>query len=389
MRVAFFHNRYRERGGEDAAVAAQIDLLAKAGHEVSLLDMDNAGAIRGPVSALRAALGARWNPATAARVGAFLAEHPCDVAHVHNFFPLLSPSLHHALSDHGIPVVQTLHNYRLVCANAALLRSGRPCEECVSRGPWNAVRHGCYRGSRIQTAVWADMTAHHRRLGTWRERVDVFTTPSEFARGKLLAAGLPGERVVVLPNPVMDPGPIAAPGRGAACVARLSPEKGVDLLIEAWRRLSGEPLVIVGGGPEEARLRRLAQGVAGVRFTGAVSHQDALAAIAACAYLVVPSRAYEVLPTVAIEAFAAGRPVVAGAPGALAGVIEPGRTGLLFDTGGVAQLADACRTLAAHPERARAMGCEARAEYEARYAPERTLARMAEVYARALRGRLA
>jgi glycosyltransferase involved in cell wall biosynthesis len=387
MRIAFFHNRYRERGGEDAAVAAQMELLAKAGHEVSLYEVGNRDAIRGPVSALRAARGARWNPDTAARVEAFLADHPCDVAHVHNFFPLLSPSLHHALSARGLPVVQTLHNYRLVCANAMLMRRDRPCEECVSRGPWNAVRYGCYRGSRLQTAVWADMTAHHRRLGTWHECVDLFTTPSDFARRKLLAAGLPPERVEVLPNPVADPEPAGAPGRGGVYVGRLAAEKGVDLLIEAWRRLPAEPLVIVGGGPEEARLHRLAADLPSVCFTGEVAPDAARAAIAAGAFLVVPSRWYEVFPTVALEAFAAGRPVIASAPGALAEVIEPGRTGLLFDSGGVAQLAEACRALALHPERARAMGDEARAEYEARYAPERTLARMASLYARALRRR--
>jgi glycosyltransferase involved in cell wall biosynthesis len=233
------------------------------------------------------------------------------------------------------------------------------------------------------------MTAHHRRLGTWDTCVDVFTTPSGFARRKLVAAGLPADRIEVLPNPVADPEPAGAPGHGGVYVGRLSPEKGVDLLIEAWRRMGAEPLVIVGGGPEAPRLRRLAAGMPSVRFTGEVAHDAALAAIAAGAYLVVPSRWYEVLPTVALEAFAVGRPVIASAPGALAEVIEPGRTGLLFDSGGIAQLADACRALASRPELARAMGAEARAEYEARYAPDRTLERMAAVYARALRGRAA
>lgn len=380
MRIAFFHNRYREQGGEDAAVAAQIELLSKAGHEVNLCAVGNREEIRGPMGALRAAAGARWNPRTRGLVLRFLAEHPCDVAHIHNFFPLFSPALHHTLIGEGIPVVQTLHNYRLLCANALLMRRQKPCEECVVRGPWNAVRYGCYRGSRLQTAVWADMTVHHRRRGTWHDCVDLFTTPSDFARRKLLAAGLPEDRMAVLPNPVADPGVPDSPGSGAVYVGRLSPEKGVDLLLTAWQGMDGEPLVIVGAGPEEARLRRLGENIPGVRFLGAVAPDRALAAIAASAYVVVPSRAYEVFPMVVLEAFAAGRPVVAPAPGAMAEVIEVGRTGFLFDSGGAAQLAHACRRLSLHPERTAAMGEEARAEYEACYAPERTLARMLELY---------
>ena len=163
MRIAVFHNRYRERGGEDAAVDAQVELLIKGGHEVQLHSVDNREEIRGVVGALRAGRRARWNPATRTRVAGWLADSSPDVAHVHNFFPLLSPSLHHALAERGLPVVQTLHNYRLVCANALLRRAGAPCRECIDHGPWRALRYGCYRGSRVQTAVWSEMTAYHRR----------------------------------------------------------------------------------------------------------------------------------------------------------------------------------------------------------------------------------
>jgi glycosyltransferase involved in cell wall biosynthesis len=227
------------------------------------------------------------------------------------------------------------------------------------------------------------MISHHRRRGTWRDCVDLFTTPSAFAREKLLLAGLPEGRIEVLPNPVEDPGVPERAGRGAVYVGRLSPEKGVDLLLEAWRRMGGVPLSLVGGGPEEERLRRLGEGIPGVRFLGALPRQGVREAIAAAAYLVVPSRAYEVLPTVALEAFAAARPVVAAAPGALAGEIEAGRTGELFDSGGAAQLAEACRRLSDHPERTAAMGEEARSVYEERFAPEPVLERTGRLYRRA------
>ena len=183
MRVAILHNRYKHRGGEDSAVDMEAELLQKAGHRVELFTVDNAEAIGGSfLGPIRAGLRARWNSAMGERVGAYLAHHPVDVAHVHNFFPLLTPAVHAAIHDCDVPVVQTLHNYRLLCANGMFLRRERACEDCVASGPWNAVRHGCYRGSRLQTAVLAEQTAFHRRRGTWQRNVDLFTTPSAFAR---------------------------------------------------------------------------------------------------------------------------------------------------------------------------------------------------------------
>jgi glycosyltransferase involved in cell wall biosynthesis len=385
MRVGIFHNRYFERGGEDVVADAEAALLAKAGHEVHRLTADNREALtRSPLAPVRTAFTAHWNPETPRQVDAFLDAHPVDVAHVHNFFPVLSPALHWSLARRGVPVVQTLHNYRLLCANGLFLRDGKPCEDCVTRGPWNALRHGCYRGSRAQTAVWARATAHHRRRGTWEDAVSLFTTPSEFARGKLLRAGLDPERVVTKPNPVADPGPPTPPGEGAVYVGRLSHEKGVDLLLEAWRAQAGAPLTIVGAGPEEARLRTLADGISGVRFLGAQDHGRALAAIAAAAFVVLPSRCYEVFPTAAVEAQACGRALVVPRGTAFTDVVEPGRTGLHFDFGDAGDLARACRELLHAAALTRVLGEEARASYEERYAEGPALARLEAVYETAL-----
>ena len=387
MRIGIFHNRYFERGGEDVAADAEAALLAKAGHEVHRFTADNRETLtRSPLAPVKTAFVAHWNPETPRQVDAFLDAHPVDVAHVHNFFPVLSPSLHWALVRRGVPVVQTLHNYRLLCANGMFLRAGKPCEECVSRGPWNALRHGCYRGSRAQTAVWARATAHHRRRGTWEDAVSLFTTPSEFARAKLLQAGLAPERVVAKPNPVADPGPPAPPGEGAAYVGRLSHEKGVDLLLEAWRQQGGgAPLTIVGGGPEEARLRAQGERIPGVRFLGAQDHGRALAAIAAAAFVVVPSRWYEVFPMAALEALACGRALVVPRDTALAEIVEPGRTGLHFAFGDAADLSRACRELLHAAPFTRALGEEARTCYEDLYAEGPALARLEAVYASVLR----
>ena len=381
MRIACFHNRYRERGGEDVAVETQIQLLAKAGHDVRLCAVDNREEIRGVGGALRTARFARWNPHTRARVAAFLEDFPADVAHVHNFFPVLSPSLHHALHERGVPVVQTLHNFRLVCGNALLLRDGKPCEECVTRGPWRAVRHACYRGSRVQSAVWADMTRHHRRRDTWRDCVARFVVPSAFARDLLAAAGLPVERTCVIPNPVEDPNAAQRRGAGAIYVGRLSPEKGVDLLLDAWRALDGHPLTLVGAGPEEASLRRRAEGLPNVHFAGSLSHPRALEAVATAAFAVVPSRAREVFGLTTLEAMARARPVIVPAGSAMAELVEPGSTGLHFSAGDAKSLAAACRRLACDPDRTQELGLLAREAYEARFAPDHVVAGLEAVYA--------
>jgi glycosyltransferase involved in cell wall biosynthesis len=391
MRVAIFHNRYRHRGGEDSVVDFEVEALRKAGHTVRAFLVDNRDeigpSVSGVVGALRAGLNARWNERMADRVRSFLDEGDVDVAHVHNFFPLLTPSVHAAIGERGVAVVQTLHNYRLLCANGMFLRNDRPCEDCVTRGPWNSLRYGCYRGSRLQTAVWADQTAYHRRLGTWQERVDLFTSPSAFARAKLLAAGLPSDRVVVKANAVDDPGVATGPGRGGVYVGRLSREKGVHLLLEAWRRLDGQPLTIVGSGPEEAALRQAAADIPAVRFLGRVDRERVFGALREAAFSIVPSLWYENFPVAVAESLACGRAVVAASPTALDEFVDHGRNGLRFELGSVDGLAQACGELLGDPARTAEMGLEARGDYEDRLTPEAGVAALIDVYtqARALR----
>jgi glycosyltransferase involved in cell wall biosynthesis len=242
------------------------------------------------------------------------------------------------------------------------------------------VRHGCYRGSRLQTLVWADATARQRARGIWRERVDRFLVPGSFAARKLVASGLPAERVRVKPNPVADPGEPRPGGRGALYVGRLSPEKGVALLLEAWREMPDTPLTVVGGGPEAAELRSLAAGLPQVRFTGELSGEGVQAEMARAAFLVAPSIAYENFPLVVAEAFAAGRPVVASDRTALGEMVEHGRTGLLFRCGEVRALAAACRRLAGDAALVEMMGREARQDYEDQLTPEHAVERLVQVY---------
>jgi glycosyltransferase involved in cell wall biosynthesis len=387
MRVGIFHNRYLHRGGEDAVVDAEAEMLQKAGHEVLLFQVDNREEIASsPLGAVRAGLRARWNAHMGKRVGALLDREAIDVGHVHNFFPLLTPAVHQALRDHGVPVVQTLHNYRLLCANGLLHRRGRPCEECVVRGPWNAVRYGCYRGSRLQTAVWAEQVALHRRRGSWHRLVDRFTTPSEFARRKLLEAGLPAERLVVQPNPVPDPGEPRFGGRGAVYVGRLSREKGVHLLLAAWRGLDGLPLTIVGSGPERDALRREAAEISGVRFVGERDRDGVIAVFSEAAFAVAPSIWYETFALTVAEAMACGTPCIVPADSAPAELVDHDRSGLHFTSGDATSLAWACRRLASDPADTERMGREARATYDERFSPAVGLDALVSLFEEVVRG---
>jgi glycosyltransferase involved in cell wall biosynthesis len=386
LRVLQLHNRYQQAGGEDVVVRAERELLESHGEELDLVEADNAEIV-GFTARVKSAARAIYSPAAKKLVAARIATFQPDVVHVHNFFPLLSPSIYYACREAGIPVVQTLHNYRLICPNALLLRSGRVCEDCVGRGfAWPGVVHGCYRGSRPGTASVAAMASAHHGLGTWRKRVDLFIALSEFAKGKLTEGGLPAEKIVVKPNFVLDPGS-AGDGRGgfALFVGRLSPEKGIALLLEAWKRLRvAIPLKIAGDGPLATEVAEMAK-ECGAEWLGRLPGDRVRQRMSEASFLIVPSLCYENFPMAIAEAFATGLPVVAAGHGGMASLVEHGRTGLHFRPGDAGDLAVKIEWAAAHPEEMGRMRREARAEYVAKYTPERNYEMLTAIYRHATR----
>ena len=381
MRIGLLHNRYVYRGGEDSVFAAEAQLLREAGHTVVEYVVDNRDAI-GPGIGNRLKVGLRsaWNPQQQDAVAAFARRERIDVGHLHNFFPLLSPAAYAGLRDAGVPVVQTLHNYRLFCGNGVFVRNGSICEECTTRGPWHAVRYGCYRGSRLQTAAWARMVSVNRRRRTWQTLVDHFLVPSEFSREVCLRGGLPAERITVKPNPVPDPGNPQFGGQGVIYVGRLSPEKGVDILLDAWRGMRGQRLTIVGTGPLDDVLRQQAEGLEGVTFTGEMQREDALDLIRGAALLVSPSRCYETFGMTGAEAMALGKPVIAPQPSAIAELVIPNETGLHFESGNAEDLRSCLQTLLNAPEQCEAFGRTARERYETELTPTRVLDILHQTY---------
>jgi glycosyltransferase involved in cell wall biosynthesis len=230
-RVLLVHNAYQQRGGEDAVVEAEAALLREHGHEVTLYTRHN-DEVQGS-SRLALARDTLWSPRTGRDLQALIGQHRPDVVHVHNSFPLVSPSVYWAAARAGLPVVQTLHNFRLLCPQALLLREGRICEDCVGRVPWRAVQHGCYRGSAVQSAAVAGMLQLHRGLGTWQRKVTLYIALNAFCRDKFIEGGLPAERIRIKPNFIDLPAPAPQPREGFLFVGRFSLEKGLAVLAQA------------------------------------------------------------------------------------------------------------------------------------------------------------
>ena len=377
-RVLLAHNRYQLRGGEDAVVEGEAAALSRAGCRVEVVLVSN-DAIDGPLARLRTAVEAVRAPRGIARVLEAVRGFRPDVVHVHNTFPLISPAVHGAVRAAGPATVQTLHNYRITCAGALLMRDGRPCEDCVGGTPYAAAVHRCYRGSRVGSLAVARMIDYHRRAGTWARDVDAFIALTAFARDRFARAGIPAERIVVKPNGLADPGPVEEAGRGGPLfVGRLSPEKGVAVLAEAAAR-ARLCVDVVGDGPSQdviASEPRLAP-------RGGLPPAETRRLIARAGALVVPSLWYEGLPMVVVEAFAAGTPVIASRIGALAELVADGETGLLVEPGDPDDLARALARLAGDPAAARRMGRAARAAYERNWSEPVTTDTLLAVYERA------
>lgn len=388
MRVLVAHNRYRSAfpSGENRVVDAQCAGLEARGVAVDrlLADSDDIAEL-GAVRRLALPLSPTWSASGRAAYRALVGAHRPDVVHLHNPFPLISPSIVRWAHADGIPVVQTVHNHRHVCVAGTFERDGHECRECeVRRAPWPAVRHGCYRGSRVQSVAQATALVAHR--GTW-QLVGRFLAVSGTTAATVRAAGVPAERIEVCPNGVPDPGePVPVPASGGVLYAgRLTPEKGVDLLLDLWSGacdvvVPEVPLRLVGSGELLGRARSLSAEHPGVEVLGRLAPEEVAAEVRRAALVVVPSRWPDPLPTVAIEALAHGRPVVAADVGGLPEIVDaevgalipPTPAGLAM---GVAEvLADAA-----------SRGAAARRRYLERFTEERALDRLLATYQGLLR----
>lgn len=365
MRVLMLHDRYLVRGGEDESTDAEVAALRDHGIEVDLIEEDNRRV--GQLGRVRTAARTLWAREWYRTIRARVAERRYDVVHVQNFFPLLSPAVHHAARAEGAAVVQTLRNYRLFCLNGLLFRDGMVCEKCLGRAvSWAGVRHRCYRRSLAGSATVAAMQVLHRKLSTWEQCVDVFLTPTYFTRGKAIEGGLDPTRILVKPNFVApDPGVGHGDGGYLLFIGRVSPEKGLEVLLRALPlvQCSTVPrLKVVGEGEGPSKESALGS----VEWLGRKTLPEVYQLMGAAQAVIVPSVWYETFGRVIVEAYAKGTPVIASNQGALAELVIDGVTGLLFRPGDVADLADKISDLLNRSD-VGAMRQAARARYEAEY----------------------
>lgn len=384
MKILVLHNRYKQHGGEDVTVENEKMLLTKHAHEVVLCEANNKQ-ITGAWSRVKTAGSAVYSQSSKRLVTeAVLAFKPA-VVHAHNLFPLISPSAYDACVDASIPVVQTLQNYRQVCPNALLLRGGRICETCLKKiVPWPGVIHGCYRSSHVQSTAVATMIAFHRLRGTWQKRVNVYIVLTEFQKAKMIHAGLPAEKIMIKPNFIFDPGGGAQGGNFALFVGRLAPEKGLGTVLRAYKLANLDvSLKICGRGTQEVESRAaIGQSNLGrwITLVGEKAKQEVLGLMKAARFLVFPSVWYEGFPLTIVEAFACGLPVIASRIGGIPEIVEDGRTGWLVEPGNPDAWARAIKEAWDDPEECARRGREARAEYLAKYTPEKNYEQLMAIY---------
>lgn len=382
MKVLVVHNRYQQRGGEDAVVDAETRLLATNGVDVQRFDADN-DAIQGIVPKIQVAASQFGIPTDAlSEFRGVLSGFRPDVVHVHNWFPTLSPSIFNLCRRQHIPAVHTVHNYRLLCVNATMFRDGRVCEDCLGttlRMP--GVVHSCYRGSFAGSAVATAGMVAHWSMGTWRRSVDRFIALSQFARHKLIDGGLPADRVTVKPN-FVDPDPGAGFGQGGYFLyaGRLTEEKGLRVLLDCWREGRDLPLLkIAGTGPLEEEVRQASATLRNVEWMGNRSSDEVLQLMRDAYALLCPSQWYEGMPRVVIESFAVGTPVIASSIGCYPEMIVDGESGALFATGDSSALGVRLRDLLIRGSLT-AMRAHARRSFESSYTGETNFSLLLNVY---------
>lgn len=375
LKVILAHNSYNIRGGEDGVFDSELHVLKNASDvNVDTFYVHNS-AITGFFSKIKVFLLTAYN----FKVGMLTNNkfHQCDVAHVHNFFPLISPSIFYFLKSKRVASVLTLHNYRTVCPTALLMFNGMPCEESIINSGWWALKHKVYRNSFLGTLALIIQIELHKKLGTWQNKVDCFICLTEFSRQKFIEAGFPAHKLVVKPNFIEDPGYSEGSLR-TGCplfVGRLSVEKGLHVLTAAAPALSSS-VDIVGEGDYTA--------ANGLNYLGKKDKANVLNLMKNAPFLVMPSIWYEGFPMVIVEAFACGTPVVCSRLGSMAEIVEDGVTGLHFNPGDPEDLADKINYLMSTPAISRQMGENARQEYLKKYTPEKNLEMLLDIYQRAI-----
>ena len=346
MKVLVVHNRYKDRTGEDSVFDREVSLLRAHSNQVDIWTVDNravkAGTALEKISLAKSTI---WSRKANKELSEKLLVAKPDIVHVHNTLPLLSPSIFHACHRANIPVVHTLHNYRLICPSNTLFRDGQICEKCVSGTLLNSVRYGCYRSSRTQTAAVAAMLQYHRWINTWSHRIDGYIALSEFQKTKIVASGIAEDKIYIKPNFIESiPQETTKVEFGSyyLFVGRLIDEKGVRLLIEGYKKANSKyPLIIMGPGYLQEMVTQAALEDERIKYVGIQSKEDVLSWMKGAIALLFPSVWHECSPMTILEAFSCSLPVICSSLGALLDMVEHQKTGYIFSPASAKELTEA------------------------------------------------
>ena len=329
MKILQVHNYYQSSGGEDTVVASEKALLEENGNEVITYSRHN-NEIEdySLLQKLNLIQNATWSKRSYQDAKKIIQEQKPDICHIHNFFPLISTSIYQACKELSVPVVQTLHNYRLICTNALFLKEGKVCELCLNKSAYTSIKHKCYRGSYLQTFTVARMIEQNKKAKTWETKVDAFLCFTEFAKSKFIQQGIPSEKIHIKSNFVEHPSSeLPKPSRDYfVYVGRLEENKGILLLKKVANKLK-LPIKLIGEGDLDKEFKNEPN----IQLLGKKSHNETLEYIRNAKALLFPPLCYEGMPMTRLEAFARKTPVIASNMGAMQAMIEHNQNGLLFE----------------------------------------------------------
>lgn len=385
LSVLVAHNYYKSTNpsGENVVFDAEAELLIARGHSVHKYSRRSEEIFEWTAKQ-RLGLPKQlvWSDRSYYEIKRLIERARPTVAHFHNTFPLISRSAVQACQEMGVPVVQTLHNYRYLCINGGFFRHGNYCQRCLgTRIAWRGIAHRCYGGSLSRSLALTVLQYAEKRTTSALNNANLYIAPSQFVRQQYVAAGFPGDRIWVKPHFASAVTPGADANRdGAIFVGRLCVEKGVDVLLSAWRQLPDIRLLIIGDGPYAAEVRAAVARTRNIVWLGALSRAEVLAHVRRARCIVVPSKVPESFGLVAAEAMGSGTPVVASDIGALPELVKNGRTGLLVSVGDTEDLIQKVRYLNVHPQFAVTLGAAGREDYEKRFTPEQGYQALIRIY---------
>lgn len=389
VKVLMVHNYYQMRGGEDAVFEMESKLLEERGHEVIRITEHN-DRIRG-MSALSVAAGAFRSCASERRIDEAIRAHRPGLAHFHNTFPLISPGAYAACRAQRVPIVQTLHNFRIMCPAGTFLRNGADCFDCLGKPlALPGILHACYRHSRAQSALSASVHAWHRAAGTYAGMVDAFIALSEHSRELFVRGGLPREKIHVRPNGIPDHGAGDHAGGYALFCGRLSEEKGIMTVLEAFSASAHIPLKVVGDGPLRQRVEKRIAEIPqhNISVLGQVPNDELIRLMKGATLLVFASECLENCPLVLIEAMSTGLPITAARSPSVEELTGRGAGASYFPRGDVVSMRERISELWGNREMQDGFKRSSRETYVKNLSPEASGASLEAIYAKVISSNL-